>query len=266
MECANFVSDMQRQEIIYSFAENLTAQLDEPFTLSDCGSYWLLHTTTLPCTIVIYFPEKTERVSILDRRVFHIDLDQIVGHATKIVLRLAALLGKGKVIYGRQTVVARIDKKMTISFQEEHHLQVALPGKYRYGLFHHGELVSVAIFSGGRKMKGQTERYRSFELLRFCHKSGFRVVGGLSKLIHAFVQDFSPNDIMTYVDKDWSHDSSLKTVGFSKAGEIPPQHFWVVAEKRHYVRDDESLVQLQKAYPHGYLKLNSGSMKLVLTL
>src|SRR5690606_26961847 len=136
---------------------------------------------------------------VTDTRPFHIDQDQILKNASKICFRLYALLGGGKVVYGRQTAAARLEQKAALAFLEEHHLQVALPGKYRYGLFHAGELVSVAVFSGGRRMRDKADGYRSFELLRFCHKSGYRVVGGLSKLLKAFITDFQPGDIMTYV-------------------------------------------------------------------
>ncbi|ULT28536.1 hypothetical protein KUH03_19615 [Sphingobacterium sp. E70] len=91
---------------------------------------------------------------------------------------------------------------MSQRFLVEHHLQTALPGKYRYGLYEQGELVSIAVFSGGRRMNDKNEEYRSFELLRFCNKSGYNVIGGLSKLITAFAKDFHPGDIMTYTDRD----------------------------------------------------------------
>jgi len=155
---------------------------------------------------------------------------------------------------------------MALSFQRQHHLLVALPGKYRYGLFRDGELVSVAVFGGGRRMNGRPDDYRSFELLRFCHRSGFRVVGGLSKLIRAFVRDFHPGDIMTYVDRDWTRDSNLRAIGFSAVGEIPPQRFWLSGGTRHPIRSAEDLAQLRKIHPCGWQRENSGSVKMVLPL
>jgi len=255
-----------RPETVHSFANDLETLLEKPFSRSEREGFWLLRSADLACTIVLYLPGKTERIPVSDGRVFHIDAEQIADQRNKLLGRLAALFGKGRAVHARQTIAARIDKKMALSFQQEHHLQVALPGKYRYGLFRDGELVSVAVFGGGRRMNGRPDGYRSFELLRFCHKSGLRVVGGLSKLIRAFGRDFRPGDIMTYVDRDWSRDSNLRTIGFSAVGELPPQRFWASGGTRHPIRSAEDLARLRKIHPSGCLKENSGSVKMVLPL
>ena len=138
-----------------------------------------------------------------------------------ILSRIKSKLGLARKIHARQTVVARINKAQAMQFQEDYHLQGPLPGKYRYGLFLGGELVSVAVFSGGRRMRTYTEEedLRSFELLHFCHKKDLVVVGGLSKLLRSFVQDFEPGDIMTYVDRDWSDGASFERLVFEIVGE-----------------------------------------------
>src|SRR5690606_12768987 len=155
---------------------------------------------------------------------------------------------RGQVIHGRQTVVARIDKGIALAFLAENHLQVAIPGKYRYGLLDEGELVSVAIFSGGRRMREQAPNYRSFELIRFCHKAGYRVVGGLSKLLKAFIQDFHPNDSMTYAERDRAQVSTRRTFGFEAPGRTSALAFWLVDKERHNITGVEHLGQLQQAY------------------
>lgn len=226
----------------------------------------VLHTETLHFAIIIYLAQHPGRINSDDIRTFHIDQDQIQKDSRKVLSRLFSLLGKGSVVYARQTVAARIEKRIALAFLEEHHLQVAIPGKYRYGLYHQGELVSIAVFSGGRRMHDKRENYRSFELLRFCHKGGYRIVGGLSKLLKAFVIDFHPNDIMTYVDRDWAQDSNLRTLGFQEQGRIAPQTFWIVGKQRHYIENTDHLTRLKQTYRAGYLSHNHGSTKLVLSL
>ncbi len=46
--------------------------------------------------------------------------------------------------------------------------------------------------------------YRSYEMVRFANVTGVTVTGGLSKLIKAFAEEVKPDDIMTYVDREWS--------------------------------------------------------------
>lgn len=191
--------------------------------------------------------------------VIHIDYDQIRSVPQKIINRLKGQHGGGRRIYARTTVVARVDKRVSMEFQEEHHLQVALPGKYRYGLFYQGELVSIAIFSGGRIMRQLASDYRSFELIRFCHKSDTLIIGGISKLLKAFIKEFSPQDIMTYADRDWVHgDSSLETIGFNTVEILAPQRFAIVAGQRLTDIADEQKVD--------YYVENKGSLKLKLIL
>lgn len=202
-------------------------------------------------------------------KTIHLDEDLWVQQPRIVMGRLLALLGEARKIHARETVVARIDKKMALQFQTEHHLHVALPGKYRYGLFYQGQLVSVAVFSGGRKMRGQTTEYRSFELLRTCQKSGLVVVGGLSKLIHHFEEQFHPDDLMTYIDKDWSDGESYLKLGFEQVGELPPQQFWVNTRTLIRYTDFDLPAEianstLEQRQESGFRQIaNSGSLKLV---
>src|SRR5690606_3503625 len=131
---------------------------------------------------------------------------------------------------------------------------------YRYGLFLEGELMAVAVFSGGRQMR-HTENYRSFECIRFCTKQQFVVVGGLSKLLEAFIRDFKPNDIMTYVDLDWSDGKNFESLGFVEINKIEPQAFWVNKDTQERL----SFKELPTDYntDHYYKLVNSGSARMI---
>lgn len=222
--------------------------------------------------LLYYLPHAENRIQTdPGQNWIHIDEDSWVKKGECLLARIQAKAGLARKIHARTCVVARIDKKQALDFMEEHHLQVPLPGKYRFGLFQKGELVSVAVFSSGRKKQDLPENLRSFELLRFCHKQGFLVVGGLSKLIRSFEKSFSPGDIMTYADKDWSDGQSYLKLGFRLAGELPPQEFWV----------DSRTLQRYTSFdlPHEFASMdpdtrrtnglhrlyNSGSLKLVKT-
>lgn len=257
---------MDARLVIADFIFDLENGLDTIFSRRDRDKTITLHSKIPHFAVIIYLAGNTNRIHIDGIRTFHLDQDQILQNRQKLVSRLLSLLGKGQVIYARQTVVARLEKRVTLSFLEENHLQMAIPGKYRYGLYHQGELVSIAVFSGGRRMREHGENHRSFELLRFCHKAGYRVVGALSKLLKSFTMDFHPNDIMTYVDRDWAQESNLCTLGFQERGQTAPQAFFIVGQQRHYIENMEHLAKLQQTYPSGYLSHNHGSTKLVLKL
>lgn len=204
--------------------------------------------------IYLYPPHSARQAVHPELQTLHIDVDLLQSSKQKVIHRIQGMLGLGERIFARDTVAARIDKKVALEFQEEHHLQVALPGKYRYGLYHEGDLVSVAVFSGGRRMQEENEDYRSFELLRFCHKDSRHVVGGISKLIDKFASEFHPSDLMTYADLDWCQHSSLEKIGFIPMGTKAPQTFYVEKGVRHN--------QPVPKMTDGYLVSNSGSLKL----
>jgi hypothetical protein len=147
---------------------------------------------------------------------------QWVQNQSIIKYRIESFFEKSITIYGRKTKFVRIDKTQSEIFLNENHLQGFVSSKFKYGLFLQNELVAVATFSAGRKKKEMPENLRSFELIRFANKSGFRVIGGLSKLLKGFIKNHNVGDIMTYVDTAWSDGSGFEKLGFAKKGELEP--------------------------------------------
>lgn len=211
--------------------------------------------------VYLYGPERKRlAVSRSAVKVIHIDLDQWYNKAALILNRIAVLCGKQRRIAGRQTVAARIDKAAALEFQQEHHLNGALPGKFRYGLFHQGELVAVAVFSGLRNMQ-HTPDYRSIELLHFCQKGTAQVQGGLSKLLQRMRGELNPSDVMTYIDRDWSDGEGFLALGFKKVGLRQPVCFCV---HRQSFQRSRCSGEGAACPPERYAIFNSGSLKLLM--
>ncbi|NGM61176.1 hypothetical protein G5B30_04500 [Sphingobacterium sp. SGG-5] len=239
------------QAEIDKFLDDLRTAIPYPVDMDRSATIPTAQINTL--FIYIYPPHTVRQPNVAGFQTIHLDVDLLSSAHDKVIDRIRGLLGAGTRLYARDTVVARVDKKVAMAFQEEYHMQVALPGKYRYGLYHRGELVSVAVFSGGRRMDTEGEDYRSFELLRFCHKGGYIVVGGISKLLNRFIHDFHPDDIMTYADLDWCQQSSLERIGFQPIAVKEPQTFYIEDGHRHYKKESKN---------GGYTVQNSGSLKL----
>ena len=115
-------------------------------------------------------------------------------------------------IYARKTFVKRITKAKYLAFLEDNHLWGATGAKYGYGLYNKVDdmLVAVATFSSKRKINRDNQTFHSFELLRFCTRLDTTVVGGITKLISAFVKEIKSNllvntriDIVTSIDRDF---------------------------------------------------------------
>lgn len=219
----------------------------------------------LPFEIIIYDNDQATRMN-KDHKTIHLDYYALQVSSEKIINRILVLAGQATKVHARKTVVTRISKQTAIEFQQEHHLQEAIEGKYRYGLYHEGELMTIALFNGARIMHNISSEHRSFELIRFCHKATFIVIGGLSKIIKRFVTDFSPDDIMTYVDLDWAQTSSLKTLSFEVQNRIGPLKYWVNPPFRWLIKSISDEEKYKKMFPHGFVKYNSGSIKMTLKL
>jgi hypothetical protein len=258
----------------YKFFETLQSILKAEYHLEALSpSACHLYADDQPLSFVYYLSDASKRFPISSgTRCLHIDQDLWINKSELLTNRIKSLSGLAQRIHARDTVAARIDKAMAMEFQNLHHLQGALPGKFRYGLFLKGDLVSIATFSGGRKKLDQPDSYRSYELLRFCHKQGYHVVGGFSKLLDIFIEDQQPDDIMTYADKDWADESTYQKLDFKEISTLMPQVFWIdINHTKRYSEGTipEALIPLsdEERQAKGFYKhYNNGSIKYVKTI
>ena len=128
--------------------------------------------------------------------------------------RLCSLMGVTKRIHARQCLIKKITKAEARIFVDLNHTMGYAEANFNCGLFFKDELVAVACFSKGRRMNRLPADKRSFELIRFCNKNFYTVVGGLSKLIRYFEETHSPGDIMTYIDRSWGEPNAYYALGF----------------------------------------------------
>ena len=169
-------------------------------------------------------------------RLIHLWEDIFMQKSAVVRSRVRALLGESERIFARNTEVRQLDQPSLNDFLNAHHLQGTTQAKHKYGLFHKGELVAAASFSGGRPILRNDKRFQSYELIRFANLSGCTVIGGLSKLLSAFIEEVQPDDIMTYADRDWSLGQSYEQLGFTFVENTPPQAFLIHPQTmlRHY--------------------------------
>lgn len=132
-----------------------------------------------------------------------------------------------KTVFARNCTVQKIDKITAEDHFNKYHLHGSTTSAYNFGLFCKGELMGAASFSKGRNMNRLPQGKQSFELIRFCCKSGITVTGGLSKLMKHFYVERKAGDIMTYVDKQFSNGESFTKAGFKKHSETLPLDFKV---------------------------------------
>lgn len=110
--------------------------------------------------------------------------------------------------------------------------------RYRYGMFVRRKtgasessypeetLVAVSEFSAARRWTKGDRRISSYEWIRYASLRDLRIVGGMGKMLQAFIEDVSPDDVMTYSDPS-SEDggAAYRRLGFVSEGIIEKPEF-----------------------------------------
>lgn len=197
--------------------------------------------------------------------------------------RLLAQLGKEKSIFARNCFVREITPEAATKFLEKNHLYGATKAKYRYGLFrkratganelgmeHSDSLVAVATFSSGRKNE---DGIMSYEWERYASAIGFRIVGGMGKLLKHFVEERKEEidqiEIMSYSDSEWSDGDVYNKLGFSVHSHREPVGF--IVDNSTYKRIHFNKIGRDRAFPKELLDdpnkftfiYNIGSIKFI---
>ena len=180
-----------------------------------------------------YHLNKTERCLEKGIQLIHIFEDEWIYKQDIVKSRIKSILGKTEnKIYARKCVIKGVDKKTTKEFIEKNHIQGNTVFKYSYGLYYNDELVSIMTFGKLRKSLGNKSKEGFYELIRFCNKLNTNVIGGASKLLNYFVQNYKPKYIVSYADRRWSNGNMYEKLGFVFSHNSLPNYFYIIGNKR----------------------------------
>ena len=133
-------------------------------------------------------------------------------------------------IYGRQCNIKIITSKEARSFMDSNHIQGFASASVHIGLIYNSKLVSVMSF--GRRKPGQGSRDdTSWELIRFCSKLNYLVIGGASKLFKYFIDKYNPPHIISFSANDISNGNLYKHLGFICQG--ISMSYWYISYAGH---------------------------------
>lgn len=138
-------------------------------------------------------------------------------------------------IYARNTEVLEITKRDCDKFLNENHIQGTASAKIRIGLKYSGELVAVMTFGRSSYAQGpKTTDSGSWVLTRFCNKKFTNVVGGASKLLKFFINNYEPKIIISFSSNDISDGGLYQKLGFSTSGDISVSYWYIKGMKRYH--------------------------------
>ena len=173
-------------------------------------------------------------------------------------------LGLSNKIFARKCIIKEISYSDSKNFLEENHLQGNCLSKINIGLFYNNKLVSLMTFGKSRFNKNY-----DWELLRFCNKLNTSVIGGASKLLKYFRNNYK-GSIISYANKRWSNGSLYKKLGFNLVRETEPNYFYFLESdyilhsridfQKHKLKSklkifDENLTETQNMYNNDYRKI-----------
>ena len=190
-------------------------------------------------------------------------MDYLVKEPIKLAALVRSRLSLNTTVFARHCELQKIEKPIASHFLNTYHLMHATQSAFNFGLVYKQELLCLASFSKGRKMRRLPDALRSFELIRFCCKRGYTVTGGLSRLVKNFILEKNAGDVMTYVDKQLFEGHSFIRSGFKKVGETDPAYFLVdkMTFEKTLLKNPDELYDSSVFYR----TRNLGNIKLVYT-
>lgn len=169
-----------------------------------------------------YHLNKTKAVEDFGYSLIHIYGSEWINSRSIVESRLRSLLNTSTKIFARKTTVEPIG--FPEDFLNVNHIQGSgAVSSVNYGLFLEGELVAVMTFSKPKYTKNADYDY---ELVRFCSILDVTVVGGASKLLKRFKQDYPNKTIMSYADRRWSSGGLYKQLGFEFVRNTEPNYVY----------------------------------------
>jgi len=168
-----------------------------------------------------YHVSKTELCEKKGIQLFHIFEDSwnFKKEIWKSVLRAKIGIIQTR-IAARNCKIMQIDNSVYKKFLEENHLQGYIPAQIRYALVYDDDIVMVMSFG-----KSRYNRSYDWELLRCCSKKNMIIIGGMGRLLNAFMKE-NRGSIISYANRCWSAGKSYEKIGFVLTGKSDPSYIY----------------------------------------
>lgn len=166
-------------------------------------------------------------------------------------------LGKSSRIFARKCQVQEVAQEDAMVFMQENHLQGYHKASVYMGLYHLGELVSCMLL--------EKEEQGQYEMVRFCSKKGFVVIGGASRLFQYFIRTYSPEGVIIEVNLRYSNGDVHQKMGIQQVGQRGPDYFYFkngsyVLHRKDDLEDlvenyDPSKSEQDNMFDHGFRRI-----------
>ncbi|MGH7743862.1 MAG: hypothetical protein ACREQ5_03465 [Candidatus Dormibacteria bacterium] len=191
------------------------------------GLYW--HSEVNGNTDKQYHLDKTLECEAKGIQLIHIYENHWLERPLAVKSYLRSKLGLNQSIGARETKVIEVDGPTSRLFCDTYHIQGLTRSSLQLGLVDDaGQLLSLATFGVCR-----FKRNAGLELVRFCSLYGSTVMGGLSKLLHAFREQYPTTPLLSYCDRARSNGRGYTNSGWVLDHITPPGYMYVKSDKTY---------------------------------
>lgn len=179
-----------------------------------------------------YHVKKTEECLLRNINLIHIFEDEWLFKKDIIKSILLNKIGKTpNKIHARKCKIVNVSSDMKNTFLNLNHIQGSCTSTTCVGLTYNDDLVALMSF-GNRKITSKNV----FELLRYCSKLNYVVMGGPGKLFSGFVSQNNINKIVSYADRRFYTGTMYENLGFKLKSISKPNYFYFRNDLKRYHR------------------------------
>lgn len=124
-------------------------------------------------------------------------------------------------VYARKCQIRELTSTEAREFINSNHIQRYVNSSIRLGLIDNDQLVAVMTFG-----KSRFNNKYQYELVRFCNLLGTSVIGGASKILSHFEQQYNPNSIVSYCDLRYFTGKLYTNLGFKYLYDSAPNYHY----------------------------------------
>jgi hypothetical protein len=179
----------------------------------------------------LYHLRKLEKCEAKGIRLINIYEDEWIYKSDIVKSKLKHMLGLNtETVYARKCEVITLTSAQSKQFLEKYHIQGNISSEIKLGLIYNGNIEAVITLS-----KRAIFKNNEWEIIRYATNK--KVIGGFSKLLNYFENNWKPTKIISYMSRNWSNLNSniyLKS-GFNIVNKGTP-NFFIVKNGRRYNR------------------------------